>query len=115
MMMLQTKPAVPVAILAKSAGTKGSDTTVPEPIFGGYANARGDISLFGEGLNYRVDFKNRTIQQRPPLNFGAQFRYDRSLPGESFKFGRITFRRLEHVEIQEICASGPFRVRPKFA
>lgn len=96
----------PVGALECSPGNK-------EPIYGGYANRRGEISLFGESLHYRVNFKNRTVQQRPPLNEGAQARYDAARPGEPFEFGRVNFRRLDHPEIKEICSSGSFRVRPK--
>jgi hypothetical protein len=96
----------PVAVLD---GDKG-----PEPIYGGYENRRGEISLFGESTNYRINLKNRTVQQRPPLNDGAQARYNAARPGEAFEWGRVNFRRLDHPEIAEICSSGSFRVRPKF-
>mgnify|MGYP001217602133 CR=1 FL=1 len=96
----------PVGVLE---GDKG-----PEPIFGGYENRRGEISLFGETSVYRINFKNRTVQPRPPLNHGAQARYDAARPGEAFEYGRVNFRRLDHPEIAEICSSGSFRVRPKF-
>lgn len=85
-----------------------------EPIFGGYANRRGEISLFGERIVYRVNFKNNTIQERSPLNPGAQARYDAAEAGESFEYGTVTFQRLSRDRIAEICSSGPFRVIRKF-
>jgi hypothetical protein len=85
----------------------------PEPIYGGYANRRGEISLFGESVVYRVNFKNNTIQQRPPLNPGAQARYDATEAGEIFEYGSVPFQRLSSAQIIEICASGAFRVIPK--
>lgn len=85
----------------------------PEAIYGGYANARGEISLFGESIVYRVNFKNNTIQQRPPLNAGAQARYDAVQAGEIFQYGNVCFQRLSNAQIVEICASGSFRVVPK--
>ncbi len=97
--------AEPIGVLDRNSG--------PELIYGGYANRRGEISLFGETLVYRINFKNRTVQQRPPLNHGAQARYDAARPGEQFEYGRVSFRRLDHPEIEEICSSGSFRVRPK--
>lgn len=84
-----------------------------EAIYGGYANARGEISLFGESIVYRVNFKNNTIQQRPPLNAGAQARYDAVEAGEIFQYGNVCFQRLSNAQIVEICASGSFRVVPK--
>jgi hypothetical protein len=84
-----------------------------EPIFGGYANHRGEISLFGESIVYRVNFKNNTIQQRLPLNSGAQARYDATEAGEIFEYANVQFRRLSSAQILEICSSGPFRISPK--
>jgi hypothetical protein len=84
-----------------------------EPIYGGYANRRGEIALFGENIVYRVNFKNNTIQQRPPLNSGAQARYDATEAGEIFEYGNVTFRRLSSAQIVEICSSGSFRAIPK--
>lgn len=103
----------PISILRRTDGLKDGDQ-LSEPIFGGYANARGEISLFGETLTYRVNLKNRTVQQRPPLNDGAQVRYDDTLPGEPFEYCQVSFRRLDQPEIEEICSSGSFRVRPRF-
>ena len=84
-----------------------------EPIYGGYANRRGEISLFGESIAYRVNFKKNTIQQWPPLNPGAQARYDATEAGEVFEYGNVSFRRLSSAQILEICASGSFRIIPK--
>lgn len=81
-----------------------------QAIYGGYANASGAISLFGDGLAYRLNLKSRTIQQKPLLNAGAQARYDAARPGETFQFCGVSFRRLSHAEIAEICASGSFRM-----
>ena len=61
-------------------------------------------SLFGETLVYRVNLKNRTIQQRPPLNHGAQARYDDARPGEPFEYGRVGFRARPPLEIEEYSA-----------
>jgi len=97
---------------------RAKEGLVPEPaqpIYGGYANPRGEILLFTEAIVYRVNFKNSTVQQRPPLNSGAQARYDATDCGETFQYGNVSFRRLSSAEILEICASGPFRVTPKAA
>lgn len=103
-----------IGVLDCNNGAKnGGLQKAAEPIYGGYSNRRGEISLFGETLVYRIDLKNRTAQQRPPLNQGAQARYDAARPGEPFEYGRVNFRRLDHPEIAEICSSGPFRIRPK--
>jgi hypothetical protein len=84
-----------------------------EPIYGGYVNRRGEISLFGERMVYRVNFKNNTVQPRPPLNSGAQARYDATEAGEDFEYANVTFRRLSSAQIVEICSSGAFRIIPK--
>jgi hypothetical protein len=81
-----------------------------EPIYGGYANRRGEISLFAAGIVYRVNFKNNTIAQRPPLNAGAQACYDATEAGETFEYANVTFQRLSSAQIAEICSSGWFRV-----
>ena len=106
----------PIGILNIHKKAKSGVVPEPsEPIYGGYSNARGDISLFGEGIVYRVNFKNNTVQQRPPLNPGAQARYDAAASGEAFEYGNVTFHRLSSAEIAEICSSGAFRVLPKAA
>lgn len=107
--------APPVATL-QLVSRKSKDRLVDEPsesIFGGYANARGEIFLFAEDLVYRVNFKNRTVQQRPKLNPAAQARYDETAAGDAFEYCNVAFRRLGEAEINEICASGPFRVTPR--
>lgn len=84
-----------------------------EPIYGGYENRRGEVSLFGEDIVYRINAKSGTIQQRPPLNAGAQAKYDAAEAGESFEYCSVKFRRLSNDEIVKICDSGPFRASPK--
>lgn len=104
----------PVAVLAIRIQGKGPSTPVlSEPVYGGYANSRGETVLFGKDQAYRVDFKKQTLQLRPPLNFGAQARYDETQAGESFEFGNKTFQRLSERQITDICESGDFRVTPK--
>jgi hypothetical protein len=109
--MLDTAP---IGIL--NINRKANNGLVQEPakpIYGGYMNRRGEISLFGEDIVYRVNFKNNTIQQRPPLNSGAQARYDATEAGEVFEYGNVVFRRLSSAHIVEICSSGAFRIIPK--
>lgn len=84
-----------------------------EPIYGGYANSRGDVFLFGADLAYRVNFKKKMIQQRPRLNPGAQARYDVTRAGEAFEYCNASFRRLSAAQILEICSSGSFSVGPR--
>ena len=112
--MLSTR----LSIASLNINKKAKDRLVEEPsepVYGGYANARGEIFLFGEDLVYRVNFKNQTLQQRPPLNAGAQARYDAAAAGEAFEYCNVSFRRLDSAEIKKICSSGAFRVTPKFA
>ncbi|HTZ56234.1 MAG TPA: hypothetical protein VMB20_14365 [Candidatus Acidoferrum sp.] len=97
--------------------TKAKDSVLPgthEPIYGGYTNARGEIALFGESLAFRVNLKNKTVRQGPGLNSEAQARYDAAESGEAFEYCSKRFSRLSDPEILEICASGPFRVMPRF-
>jgi hypothetical protein len=103
--------SAPVGILnlSKKANAIGIEAT-SEPIYGGYANARGQICLFGESLVYRVNFKHNTVQQRLPLNAGAQARYDATEAGEVFEYCNVKFRRLSNAQIIEICSSGSFRI-----
>jgi hypothetical protein len=101
---------IPVALLAIEEGKAPDGAGTPEPIYGGYANSRGEVVLFGKDVAYRVNFKNQTLQLRPPLNFGAQARYDETEAGEVFHYGRKTFRRLSADQISDICKSGCFRV-----
>ena len=103
--------AAPVGILNLSKKTLGGVTHVtPERIYGGYANGRGQICLFGEDLVYRIDSKFNTVQQRAPLNPDAQARYDAADAGETFVYCSVTFRRLSKDQIIEICSSGTFRL-----
>ena len=104
-------PAVPIAVI--EIGRKNKDSAVSrsfEPIYGGYANARGEVSLFAERCAYRVNFKTQTLRQRPSLNSGAQAHYDAVEAGEQFVYANTTFVRLSHERITEICGSGAFRV-----
>lgn len=104
----------PVGILnTNRTANNGCVQETAEPIYGGYANHRGQISLFGESIVYRVNFKNNTIQQRLPLNSGAQARYDATEAGEIFEYGNVRFQRLSNAQIAEICSSGSFRISPK--
>jgi hypothetical protein len=102
-------PVATLAILARFGG-KGS-SELSEPVYGGYANPRGEIFLFAkDGVAYRVNFKSQTLHRRPSLNPGAQARYDATEAGETFDFGNRTFRRLSHEQIVGICASHRFRI-----
>jgi hypothetical protein len=105
---------LPVAALAIKAeeNPKGSPA-LSEPVYGGYANARGEIVLFGKDQAYRVNFKKQTLQLRPPLNIGAQARYDAAQAGEPFQFCNKTFQRLSEEQITDICESGNFRLMPR--
>ena len=101
---------------ALNLSKKVSNKVVPapsEPIYGGYANSRGEVFLFGADLAYRVNFKNKSIQQRPRLNPGAQARYDMTQAGEPFEYCNASFRRLSAAQILEICSSGSFNVGPR--
>lgn len=100
----------PVAALAitKSNGRVASELT--EPVYGGYANPRGEIFLFAKDLVYRVNFKTHVLQRRPPLNPAAQARYDATVAGDNFEYGNRTFRRLSHEQIAEICEANRFKV-----
>lgn len=100
----------PIGTLDISRQANGTFQTISEPIFGGYANGRGDIALFGESSVYRVNFKNKTVQPRAPLNADAQARYDIVQAGETFTYCSVTFRRLSAEKIVEICSSGSFRI-----
>ena len=103
--------AAPIGILnlSKKPNAERSEA-ISEPIYGGYSNGRGQISLFAENVVYRVNFKYNTVAQGPPLNPGAQARYDAAEAGESFEYCSAKFRRLSNDQIVEICSSGPFRV-----
>jgi hypothetical protein len=97
--------------------TKTKDKVVTEAsqaIYGGYSNARGEISLFGESHAFRVNLKNKTIRQQAALNSQAQARYDATESGEAFQYCSVEFCRLSEPQIAEICASGPFVVKPRY-
>ncbi len=110
-MMLDTAPVGVLNLNKKVA--KAVVLAPPEPIYGGYANSRGEVFLFGADLAYRVNFKNKTIQQRPRLNPGAQARYDTTDAGEPFEYCKASFRRLSAAQIMEICSSGSFSIGPR--
>jgi hypothetical protein len=101
----------PIALLEIGRKTKSSlvDQSF-EPIYGGYANARGDVNLFAARCTYRVNFKNQTLQERPSLNPAAKAHYDAAGAGEPFVYAKKEFLRLSNERIVEICASGTFRV-----
>jgi hypothetical protein len=86
---------------------------ISEQILGGYENARGEISLFGEALAFRINFKNQTVRERPKLNAEAQARYDAAECGEAFQYCSKQFRRLSDDQIADICCSGTFRMTPR--
>jgi hypothetical protein len=112
---------LPVAILAikgsvkaKGAFNSPNCSKHSEEVYGGYANGRGDIVLFAKDFAYRVNFKNQILKQWPPLNVGAQARYDATEAGEEFEYGSKTFRRLSPQQITDICIAGDFRVSRRF-
>ncbi len=102
----------PIGILNIKRTNNGLVQEFSEAVYGGYANRRGEISLFAASVVYRVNFKNNTIGQRPLLNAGAQARYDATEAGEIFEYANVRFQRLSSARIAEICASGSFRVTP---
>jgi|SRR5579863_4995643 len=87
---------------------------ISAPIVGGYSNARGDVSLFGDSMAYRVDLKNKIVREHPGLNSEAQVRYDAAESGGAFRYCSAKFSRLSEPQIVAICASGPFRAAPRF-
>lgn len=104
----------PIAVLAIKIAGKGPNFQMhSEPVYGGYANGRGRIVLFGKDQAYGVDFKTQTLQLRPQLNIGAQARYDQARAGDSFEFGNKTFERLSEQQITDICESGDFKLSPR--
>jgi hypothetical protein len=103
--------ALPVAALVIRTAAKSAESSDrSEPIYGGYANLRGEIFLFGQDGAYRVNLKNQVLQRRAPLNAGAQACYDATEAGEPFVYGNKTFRRLSHEQIVGICAVHRFRL-----
>jgi hypothetical protein len=110
-----TSNPLPIATLAIKGAVRGLNCPErSEPVYGGYANGRGEIVLFAKDLAYRVNFKNQILKQRPPLNLGAQARYDATKAGEDFDYGNKTFRRLSLQQISDICNAGYFRVGSRF-
>jgi hypothetical protein len=104
----------PVATLVISGAVKGPCSGRFEPVYGGYANGRGEVVLFAKDSAYRVNFKNKILKQGSPLNYGAQARYDAAEAGEDFEYANKTFRRLSHQQIAEICTANDFRVGSRF-
>ncbi len=105
-------PRAPIAVLEIARKSKGGlFSQSSEPIYGGYANARGQVSLFAERCAYSVNFKSQTLRERPSLNSGARAHYEAAEAGEPFVYANVTFLRLSHERIAQICASGTFRVR----
>ena len=104
-----------MAVLEINSATGGRVVSgMSEPIYGGYANGRGDIVLFGKDVAYRVNLKKQSLQERPQLNAGAQDRYDAAAVGEPFEYGNKQFQRLSEEQIVEICSSGHFRLTSKY-
>jgi hypothetical protein len=109
------RSASPVATLTITGAVRGLNCPKrSEPVYGGYMNRRGEIVLFAEDLAYRVNFKNQILKQRPPLNAGAQARYDAAEAGDDFVYGNATFRRLSLQQIEDICNGANFRVGSRF-
>lgn len=104
----------PIATLVISGGVKGPPSERSEPVYGGYANGRGDVVLFARDVAYRVNFKNQILKEGPPLNVGARACYDAAELGEEFQYGNKTFLRLSGRQIAEICTAGQFRVGSRF-
>jgi hypothetical protein len=97
--------------------TKANDRALlvtSEPIIGGYSNNRGEVALIGKTTAYRVNLKNKTVRPYPALNSQAQVRYDAAESGEAFQYCSAKFCRLSDPQIVEICAAGPFRIKPRF-
>jgi len=100
----------PVAVLSITQSNGRSSTERTEPVYGGYSNPRGEIFLFAKELVFRVNLKTSVLQQRAPLNPGAQARYDATVAGDDFDYGNRTFRRLSHEIIADICGAHRFRL-----
>jgi hypothetical protein len=107
-----SSPVATLTITGVVRGLTGPERS--EPVYGGYMNRRGEIVLFAKDLAYRVNFKNQILKQRPPLNDGAQARYDATEAGEDFVYGNTTFRRLSLQQIEDICNGANFRVSSRF-
>ena len=109
--MINASPVAALAIKAHVDTLESSELS--EPIYGGYANGRGEIVLFGKDLAYLVNLKKQTLQQRLRLNSGAQARYDATEAGKPFEYGKKIFHRLSIEQITEICMSGEFKISPR--
>lgn len=106
---------IPIATLAIKGAVRGvNGPERSEPVYGGYANGRGEVVLFAKDLAYRVNFKNQILKERPPLNPGAKACYDATEAGEDFVYANKTFRRLSPQQIAEICQGGNFRLGSRF-
>ena len=58
--MLSNGSAVAVLEIKAERDVKGG-SDLSDSIYGGYANGRGEIVLFGKDLAYRVDLKKQTL------------------------------------------------------
>lgn len=103
----------PIAMLEIGRKVKANDPVGQSliPIYGGYENARGLVSLFAEACAYRLNFKSRTLRQGAFLSPGAQANYDAVKAGEPFLYANTEFLRLSYERIAEICASGAFQIK----
>jgi hypothetical protein len=114
-MLVMIHAPLPVAALSITIYANGRERSDhSEPVYGGYANARGEVVLFAKELAYRVNFKNQTLREGLPLNAGAQARYDATAAGEEFQYGNKQFRRLSHEQIAAICTSHRFRMTARY-
>ncbi len=106
----RTRTLSPVATLAISAGGSGRALSeLLEPVFGGYANARGEIVLFGKELAYRVNFKKQTLQQRPQLNRVLKLGTTQRCRGQPLTRREEDVPPAGNEQIIEICTSGRFK------
>ena|SRR5579863_9482316 len=105
----------PIATLNIKGAVRGLECPERfEAVYGGYMNRRGDIVLFAKDLAYRLNFKNHILKERPPLNAGAQARYDATEAGDDFIYCSETFRRLSLEQIEDICNDANWRVGSRF-
>lgn len=70
------------SLTLKQKTNHGVVQVMSEQIYGGYANQKGEIRLFGENGVYRVDVKRNSVQKRPQLNAHAQARYEPRPPAK---------------------------------
>jgi hypothetical protein len=111
-MTILCDPVATLSIVESANGWKGSASD--ELVYGGYANRRGEITLFGKELAYRLNFKNQMLREHPQLNEGARASYDAAVAGEPFEYGGVTFQRLSNERIIEICSAGTYRLRSRY-